>query len=467
MEYNSIKKGTILPNLEIESLAFGGKGLAKYNNLVVFVENSIPGQKVDVIVVKKKKKYIEGVVSSINSKSEYEVTPKCSHFGLCGGCSSQNLSYDIQLKEKYNQVKEIFKHIGKIDNIPINNIIPCKNIYNYRNKMEFTFSNRKWYKNPEDIKLDKVLGLHVKRRYDKIVDISECFIQHELSNEIFNYIKKLLLKSNLEPFDQKFQSGFLSNLIIRFSFSLNEVMIIFNTIGDGKNKLEPLLKSIIRQFSQIVSIINRVTIKTKGEKTIVRDNILFGRDYILEKIGEIKYKCSSNSFFQTNTAQSNVLFEYILKECNLTGNEIIYDLYCGIGAMSLYIASHAKKVIGVEIVEDAINNARENAELNKINNTDFFQGDINNFFTDNSKIIKKENPDIIIIDPPRVGLHKDAINTIIKYTSCKIIYVSCNPSTQARDLTILNEAGYNIINIQPIDMFPHTPHIENIVTLVK
>tara|TARA_B100000029_G_scaffold87332_1_gene77423 strand:- start:4764 stop:6173 length:1410 start_codon:yes stop_codon:yes gene_type:complete len=467
IEYNQIKKGTILPNLKIESLAFGGKGLARYNDLVVFVSNSIPGEKVDIRVIKKKKKYIEGVVSNINSKSEYETSPECAYFGLCGGCSSQNLAYEIQLKEKYNQVKEIFKHIGKINNVPINDIIPCKEKYNYRNKMEFTFSNRKWYENPKDIKLDKALGLHIKRRFDKIVDIDRCFIQHELSNKIFSYIKNIIIENDLEPFDQRLQTGFLSNLIIRFSFSSKKTMVIFNTMGDGEKKLKPLLKPITEKFKEIASIMNRVTIKEKGKKTIVEDNILFGQDYIIEKIGDIKYRYSANSFFQTNSIQSNILFEYISKECDLTGNETVYDLYCGIGAISLYLAHNAKKVIGIEVVEDAIKDAKENVKLNKIKNADFFQGDLNNFFKKNHKIIQKNKPDVIIVDPPRAGLHKNTIDTIIKYTNCKIVYVSCNPSTQARDLVILNDAGYRIANIQPLDMFPHTPHIENIVTLIK
>jgi len=462
------KKGDIL-ELDIEKLAFGGLGIAHVDEMVVFVKGGITGQKVKAKIYKKKKKYLEAYVVDKIIPSKDEQEPKCTHFGLCGGCSLQNYKYPSQLIEKHNQVEELFNKVLKNKFPKINSIIGCKDEFYYRNKMEFSYSSNRWILDKEEIGLDKrnAFGLHVKKRFDKIVDVDNCYIQGKKSNQIFKFIKKYLDQYNIEPFDMKNKTGYLRNVIIREGQLTNQALVNFITTDKNNKDLYQLSDLLVENFIEIRGIINTIVEPNSGSSISNTEIILYGKEYIEEKIGKYTYKISSNSFFQTNSRQSEVLYKQILKLSNFKGNEIVYDLYCGTGSIGIYLSSNVKKVYGIEIIMSAVMDAIENAKNNNIKNINFFHGDLIDFFRKNQEVSLIESPDVVILDPPRAGIHKDTLEDIIKLNANKIIYISCNPSTQVRDINILTNYKYKIKEIQPIDMFPHTPHIENIVSLEK
>ena len=465
----SIKKGELL-ELYIEKLAYGGMGFSHYDDIVIFVKGAIPGQTVKAKVYKKKKRYLEAYVVEIIKSSKFQVTPKCSHFGVCGGCSFQNYLYNNQLAQKKEQVENLFDKLGGLKKIPIKPIIGCDNQYNYRNKMEFTYSPNKWildYNKSTNYKQENALGLHVKNRFDKIVDIDNCYLHTQLSDSLLSVIKKLLSQYNIEPFDVKSRTGYLKNVLIRTSYDNEEILINFITINNDDTKLISLVKSLIKEFKEIKSIIHTVVKPNSGSSFSDQEKILWGENFINENIGDYSFKISSNSFFQTNSHQAKKLYDMILDCGQFNGKEIVYDLYCGTGSIGIYLAKYVSMVYGVEVVMSAIIDAIENAQNNNVSNIQFMHGDLNNFFDSNneSKIISK--PDVVILDPPRAGLHKNTVNSLIKFNAKKIIYVSCNPATQVRDIVLFLNDGYKLKNVQPIDMFPHTPHIENIALLQK
>ena len=461
-----IKKGTEI-NVYIESLAFGGKGIARYNSIVIFVRNGIPGQKVKVLIIKKSKKYFEAKILEIIEESKYHKAPRCDHFKYCGGCSFQNLDYKIQIEQKSNQIKEIFKRIGNFTDITTKAIQECKNNYKYRNKMEFTFSNRRWIlKNePENVKSNFALGLHIPGRYDKILDINECHIQKDSANKILNIVKEK--SKNIEPYDIIEHKGFLRNLMIRHTENTNEIMVNIVTNYEDTEILKPMVKEIIKKVKNVKSIVNNITSRNAGVSIGEYEITLYGKSFIQEKLNGLTFNISANSFFQTNTYQTEKLYSMIIEESNLTGDEIVYDLYCGTGTIGISMAKYVKQVYGFEINDIAIKDARINSKINKINNINFFRGDLQNIFRVNLDTEKLEEPDIIVIDPPRAGMHKKTIQDIIKKRAKKIIYISCNPTTQARDIKELSDNNYNLEKNLPLDMFPHTPHVENIAILVK
>ncbi len=464
-----LSKGQII-DLDVTSLAYGGMGISYYNDIVVFVKGGIPGESLKARIYKKKKNYLEAYPVEQIKKSKKSVIPHCEHFGVCGGCSFQNLNYDEQLHQKNIQVKDLFTRVGGIQNPPINNIIGCDEQYNYRNKMEFSYSSNKWIPNLNEQNKNQssvAFGLHVKGRYDKIVDINECHINGKLSNEIFKFLKDILIKQNIEPFNIKTRTGYLRNVIIREGKSINEILINFIITNSNIEILKPVIEKLINEFSEIKSIISTIVKPNSGSSISEEEKILWGEDYISENIGKYLYKISSNSFFQTNSKQSKVLYDLIVKICEFKGDEVVYDLYCGTGSIGIYIAKYVKMVYGIEIVMSAVIDAVENAKNNETNNIHFFHGDLIDSFQNNQELKLIDNPDIIILDPPRAGIHNKTLIDIISFNAKKIVYVSCNPSTQARDVNILIDNGYSIKNIQPIDMFPHTPHIENIVLLSK
>jgi len=460
MEVKKIKKGQEI-KLKISDLAFGGQGISKINDLIVFVKNAIPDQTVLAKVIKSKKKYIEAYKLEILKKSSNEVDAECEHFKFCGGCTIQQMKYKKQLFYKEKQVSEIFNKIGGINNPQINSIIGCSKIFLYRNKMEYTFSDNPWFIDDESYD-DIVVGLHVPKRFDKILNIDKCYINHEMFNEILAIAKQVANDENMIAYNVLKHTGFLRYLVLRIGVHTNELMINIVSSGFNEKLMVKFKKQILKKIPDTTSIVNTINAE-KNNTAKGQTKTIYGQSYIHEKIGNYKFKISPNSFFQTNSYQVEVLYDYIIKTAGLNKNDIVYDLYCGTGTIAIYISSFVKKVYGIEIVKEAIEDAKYNAKINNILNTYFYTSDLKDFFIKDNHYI--EQPDTIIIDPPRPGLHPKVVEDIIHLSPSKIIYVSCNPSTQARDIKIFQENGFKLIDVQPIDMFPHTPHIECIATL--
>ena len=462
----TLKRGSEII-VSIESLVFGGKGLARYNNIVIFVKNGIPGQKLKIVIIKKSKKYFEAKILEVISESKHYTEPLCEHFKYCGGCSFQNLDYQIQIQQKTQQIKDVFDRIGNQKDYHIYPIEKCDHIYEYRNKMEFTFSNRRWILKgePPNSKSNFALGLHIPGRYDKILNINQCHIQNNIANNILSIVKDNSL--HMQPYDIIEHKGFLRNLIIRHAFNTNQTMINIVTAFENKKLLEPVVDKIKEEISTVKSIVNNITTRKAGVSIGEYEINLYGENYIQEIINGLTFNISANSFFQTNTKQTEKLYSIIIKESNLNKDDIVYDLYCGTGTIGISMAKYVKFVYGFEIIESAVHDANINAKLNNINNIIFFKGDLQNIFRVNLDTEKIEKPSIVVIDPPRAGMHKKTILDIVEKKPEKIIYISCNPSTQARDIKELNAHNYKLKKILPLDMFPHTPHLENVAVIEK
>ena len=462
------KRNIVLENIELTDAGSLGKSISKKEGeKIIFTKKGVPGDIVDIRVRKKRKSYLEGDIIKYHKYSSKRTDPKCSHFELCGGCSWQNMDYEEQLKYKDKEVNENLSRIGKIGSYEKLPIIKSDKRYYYRNKMEFSFSNSRWITAKEireevDILDKNALGFHKSGMWSKVIDIDKCYLQTNISNKIRNYTKLKALELNLDFFDLKNQNGDIRNLMIRTT-TTNEIMVLIQFYKYSK-KAENLLELIKNEFDEITSIM--YVINSKPNDTIYDLEILCfsGKNYITEKIGELLFKISAKSFFQTNSYQTNKLYNIVKSFANLKGNEIVYDLYSGIGTISLFLSKKAKKIIGIETVKDAVQAARSNSKLNNISNCKFIHGDVKDIIAKPINGIKK--PDIIIVDPPRNGLEKSVIKSIIKLLPDKIIYVSCNSSTQARDIYELRDF-YNLKITQAIDMFPQTYHVENVVLLEK
>ena len=453
----------------ITDIGAEGKAIAKVGEMVVFTKFAIPGDVVDLQVTKKRKKYQEAYITNYHEYSKDRVKAFCEHFGVCGGCKWQNLPYSKQLDYKQKQVEDQLIRIGKLELPETNSILGSKNDTFYRNKLEFTFSNKRWLtfeevENGDEIKNPEALGFHVPGLFDKIININKCWLQSEPSNSIRNFIYNYAVRNNLSFFDIKEQTGFLRTLIIRTS-STGEVMVIVSFFYEDKTKADHLLNAISNEFPEITSLL--YVINKKGNDTITDQSIevFAGRDFIWEEMEGIKFRIGPKSFYQTNSEQAHELYKIVREFAGLRGNEVVYDLYTGTGTIANFIANKAKKVVGIEFVPEAIDDAKINSELNGIKNCAFYAGDMKEVLNDN---FIKENgvPDVIITDPPRAGMHTDVTETILKIGAKRIVYVSCNPATQARDLALL-DSDYLIEKIQPVDMFPHTHHVENVVLLAK
>ncbi len=463
------KKKPLYEGVTIESIGAEGKALARVGDMVVFTKYAIPGDVVDLQVTKKRKKYQEAFVTNFHEYSADRVEPFCEHFGICGGCKWQLLPYKKQLHYKQDQVVNQLKRIGKIELPNISPILASENETFYRNKLEFTFSNKRWLtfeevENSTEIDNSNALGFHIPGLFDKIVPINKCWLQPEPSNEIRNFIYKYALENQLEFFDIREQVGFLRNLIIRTS-TTKQLMVILSFYKENETDRVRLLQAVKKKFPQITSLL--YVINSKGNDTIIDQDIqLFsGEEYIFEEMEGLQFKIGAKSFYQTNSEQAYNLYKIARNFAGLTGNEIVYDLYTGTGTIANFIARNAKKVIGIEYVPEAIEDAKENSKINKISNTAFYAGDMKQVLNNNF-VRKNGRPDIIITDPPRAGMHTDVIDTILTILPKKIVYVSCNPATQARDLALMDKA-YKVTKIQPVDMFPHTHHVENVVLLTK
>jgi 23S rRNA (uracil1939-C5)-methyltransferase len=462
-----IKKNFVLENLEIIDISTEGKAIAKSEGLVVFIEGAVPGDIVDVMVYRKKNNLAEGKVHQFKKLSEQRTAPVCEHFGTCGGCKWQNLGYETQLQFKEKYVYDAFTRIGKLSFEKILPIVGNKAAYFYRNKLEFSFSNKKWLtaeqiQSNETLPNKNALGYHIAGLFDKILDIQNCYLQAEPSNTIRNTVKQYAYEKQLSFFDIRGKSGFLRTLMIRTT-SIGEIMVVVSVFEWHEQELFALLDHLKEKFPEITCL--QYVHNDKGNDTFYGLDIktYYGRDYIVETMEGLTFKISAKSFYQTNSEQAFELYKITRDLASLTGNEVVYDLYTGTGTIANFVAGAAKKVVGVEYVEDAIKDAKENSAVNNINNTTFFAGDMKDILTQD--FFKQHGqPDVIITDPPRAGMHEDVVKVILEASPKKIVYVSCNPSTQARDLAMMQEQ-YKIVKVQPVDMFPQTAHVENVVLL--
>lgn len=461
------KLDLILENVKIEAVAAEGKSLAHVDGTVVFVEFAVPGDIVNVKVTKKKKNYMEGFILEIVKPSEDRLQPFCEHFGICGGCRWQPLPYDMQLKAKQQQVWDQLVRIGHLEIPDISPILPSDKTKYYRNKLEFTFSNKRWIYNNEDpdsLTDEERLGLgfHVGKFFDKVLDIKHCSLQPEPSNEIRLFIREYAVTHNLEFYNIRENTGFLRNIIVRNN-QVGDVMLTVCFAYDDQDKIVPMLDAIAAEFPQIKSL-HYVINEKLNDSISDLDCILYkGEDAIWETMGKLKFKIGPKSFYQTNSEQAYKLYSIAKEFAALTGNEVVYDLYTGTGTIAQFISDKASKVIGIEYVKEAIEDARINAEANGITNCTFFDGDMKDILT--ADFIKEHGkPEVMIIDPPRAGMHPDVVKVIMEAAPERIVYVSCNPASQARDLAMMSPM-YEITAVQPVDMFPHTMHVENVCAL--
>ena len=464
----TVKKGQEY-ELTIESLAYGGKGIAKVDGFVVFVKNAIPGQKVRALVYRKRKGFAEARPLEVLVESSFKVDAPCEHFAFCGGCTFQQLDYAEQVNQKKQQVEDLFRRQAGIADFSVDKVIAAEEQYHYRNKMEFSFSNRRWTLPDEgdDTERSFALGLHVPRRYDKILNINECHLQPKLGNEILNAVKEKAQELKLKPYDVKTHNGFLRHLVMRFGHNTGDMMVNLVTSYENPELIQPLVDHIHETFPQITSIINNINTKKADIAFGEYETILFGNPTITEKMGDLTFEISANSFFQTNTKQGTHLSQAALDGAELTGKEIVYDLYCGTGSISLFLAQKAKEVHGFELITSSVEDATRNAITNLITNVRFHKANLDFFFKKGSRRKKLPDPDIIIVDPPRAGMHKDMVSALPKFGAKRLVYVSCNPTTQARDVALLMENGYELKKLSMVDMFPHTPHIETVGVLEK
>ena len=463
------KDPIIIEQLHIIEAASEGVSIGKYEDRVVFVPYVVPGDVVDVQVFTKRKNFYKGKVIAVCQYSADRVTPKCEHFGLCGGCKWQNMNYLTQLHYKRKQVIDNFQRIGKFDFPEVNAILPSDVVFAYRNKVEYTFSNKRWLQ-PEEISDADAgllntsgLGFHLPEKFDKILDIHHCDLHCELGNEIRNAVKEYAVTHQLPFWNARSQTGLLRNLIIRTS-ECDDVMVIL-VLTSFTSEAEKLMSFIGEKFPQITSLLYVENTKKNDSIADLSTKTYRGKDFLQEKMGDLIFKVSPLAFYQTNSAQALKLYEQTAQLADIKNHQTVYDLYTGTGTIALFVAKKAKQVIGIEYIASAIESANENAKLNNITNAHFFAGDMAEVLTDEF-IAANERPDVIITDPPRSGMHPKVIDQILKILPERIVYVSCNPATQARDIATLT-SKYAVEAVQPVDMFPHTHHVENVALLCR
>ncbi len=457
----------LIENIEIIDTANKGKSVAKHEGRAIFVQGGVPGDICDITVFKRRKKFWEARIDKIHYYSKRRTEPKCEHFGTCGGCKWQNMKYASQLEFKQNEVLNNLQRIGGIELLPHSEILRSENEYFYRNKMEFTFSNKRWLTSEEvqskaEIEDKDALGFHVPGMFDKVINLNNCHLQKEPSNAIRLSIKRFTDKKKLTYFDIRNQEGLLRNLMIRTS-STNDLMVLVQFYENDIKNINLLMEHIKNSFPEITSllyIINQKANNTMYDQDVICYN---GENHIMEEMDGLHFKIGAKSFFQTNSEQAKILYRKTKELAQITENDLVYDLYTGTGTIAQYLATSAKKVVGIDSIEEGIKAAYENADRNNIKNCTFYTGDMKEIFTDDF-IIKNGTPDVIITDPPRDGMHKKVVEQILKISAKRIVYVSCNSATQARDLALMDEK-YKVIQIQPVDMFPQTHHVENIIVL--
>lgn len=466
-----MRKKKALPlyeGVEIIDVAAEGKSIAKIDDMVVFVPYGAPGDLINLKLCKKKKSYGEGYIEKMLTPSPIRIEPFCEHFGLCGGCKWQHLPYEYQLKYKQQQVIDAFQRIAKVQIPEIKPIIGSKHTQEYRNKMEYTFSNKSWLtfeqmNSGEIFSHRNAAGFHIPGAFDKVLDIHKCWLQDDLSNQLRLFIKNFALEKGFSFYDLREQHGLMRTMMVRIA-STGETMLIV-VFGENKpSEIDEMMSAIHEKFPQITSLL--YVINTKLNDTISDQEIInySGKDYIEEEMEGLKFRIGPKSFYQTNSHQAYELYKVTRELANLNGNELVYDLYTGTGTIANFVAKNCKKVIGIEYIPEAIEDAKLNSEVNNLDNTLFYAGDMKNVLTD--EFVKEHGiPDVMIVDPPRAGMHEDVVKVILNAEPKQIVYVSCNPATQARDVALLDEK-YKVTDIQPVDMFPHTHHVENVVRLI-
>jgi len=475
-----MKKGDLI-ELTIEDYAFEGKGIARVekegagenqSKYVIFVTGAYPGDKVQARLLKVKKSFAEAKRIEVIEKSDLRTEARCNFFGSCGGCKQQDLEYEHQIKFKSLQVENVFKTIGGFTDLNIEELIPSEKTYFYRNKMEFSFSNKRWL-TLEEIGSDEIidrnfaLGLHIPRIFDKVLDINECFLQSEESNKILNFTRDFFKSRETTIYSTRNHKGYLRNLVIRQSQHFDELMVNLVTSEENDELMNEYCEQLIKEVPNVTTFINNINLKKANVAIGDYEKVFFGDGFINDTIGEYSFRVSANSFFQTNTLQAENLYNTAMDFAGLKGDEIVYDLYSGTGTISIFVSGKAKEVYGFENVRSSIDDANRNAELNKIDNVHFYEANLYKPMLPIVKDKKLPEPDVVIVDPPRNGMHKNTIADVLALSPDKIVYVSCNPATQARDVKLLVEGGYKLVKMKPVDMFPHTFHIENVLLLVK
>lgn len=468
------KKQIVLENITVTDYAAEGKSLARVDGKVVFIENSIPGDVVDVKLTKNKADWAEGFPLNIKSLSPDRVDAFCEHFGVCGGCNWQSLPYDLQLKFKQQQVFDNLTRIAKVALPEFQPILGCEKTQGYRNKMEYTFSTKKYIPreefanlkaagNEKDAMLEGAVGFHAKGFFDKVVEIHKCWLQAEPTNEVRNFVAAYARERHIPFYDQKAHIGWLRNMMFRIT-TTGQILINLIVATEDKEILFPLLDAVLAKFPQITTLLYTINGKKNDSIYDLTPVAYFGEGFIYENLEDFKFKISPKSFFQTNTKQAERLYNVVRDFADLNGTQTVYDLYCGTGSIGIFLSHKAKKIVGVEVVADAIVDAKENARINGVEGAEFFAGDVIDI-CDDAFFAKHGKPDIVITDPPRAGMHEKLVKKLLEMEVPEIVYVSCNPATQARDLHLLDEK-YTVARVQPVDMFPHTLHIENVVKLV-
>ena len=461
-------KGKILEKLLIEDIADEGRGMAKHEGLVIFAERAMPGDVVDILITRKHSSYLEGKVVNRHVSSPHRIEAFCQHFGICGGCKWQDMDYEAQLHFKQKQVSDTMQRIGKINNLSILPILPSTALKYYRNKLDYSFSDKKWLSKEQYLNLDEnkgpALGYHIQGRFDQVLDIETCYLQPPPSNEIRNCIKAYCLENNISFINLRNKSGLMRSLIIRNTLK-GELMVIVMVFEDDQKQLFGLLAHVAEKFPEITSlsyIINKKANDTFHDQEVC---LYKGKDHIIEEMDDLIFRIGPKSFFQTNPVQTLNLYRTAREFADLKGSETVYDLYTGTGTIANFIARQSKKVIGIDFVADSIEDAKVNSSINNIINTSFFAGDMRALLTTDF-FNAHGSPEVIITDPPRAGMHVDVVEQLLKSNAERIVYISCNPSTQARDVQLLSEK-YDVMKLQPVDMFPHTAHVENIALLIK
>ena len=463
------KELPVVENVEIIGVAAEGKSIARFDEMVVFIPYGAPGDIVDIKIDKKKRNYAEAHILAFREQSSHRIIPTCEHFGICGGCKWQHLPYEDQLQFKHDQVYDALTRIAKVELPEVKPTLGSDHIYCYRNKLEYTFSNRCWI-SFEDLRSGKeiadrnALGFHIPGAFDKVLDIKKCHLQDDLSNRIRLFIREYSLSKGYSFYDIKAQQGLMRTLMVRIS-STGEVMLIVVFGEEDHMKIEDVMGAIAGEFPQITSLLYVVNLKMNDTITDQEVIVWRGRDYILEEMEGLHFRIGPKSFYQTNSLQAYELYKVARRMAMLKTNDLVYDLYTGTGTIANFVARSVRKVIGIEYVPEAIEDAKLNSQVNGIDNTDFYAGDMKDVLTD--EFIKKHGrPDVMIIDPPRAGMHEDVVSVILNARPERIVYVSCNPATQARDIAMMDKL-YKVEEVQPVDMFPHTHHVENVVRLSR
>lgn len=459
----------VVEGLEITKVAAEGKSIARWNDLVVFIPFGAPGDVADVQIDRKKHSFCEGHIVNLVKPSEIRTEPMCEHFGVCGGCKFQHIPYSYQLQFKQQQVTDALERIGKIELPKINDILGSAETTHYRNKLEFTFSNKSWLtfeqlNSGEEFSDRDAVGFHIPGAFDKVLNINKCWLQDDISNEMRNFIRDYAKSKGYTFYDIRNNVGLMRMMMVRIT-SGGEIMLVVVFGENDEAAVKDVMNAVAEKFPQITSLMHVVNTKLNdslGDQVFVLDK---GKEYIEEEMEGLKFRIGPKSFYQTNSRQAYELYKVTRGMAKLTGDELVYDLYTGTGTIANFVARQAKKVIGIEYVPEAIEDAKLNSKVNGIENTLFYAGDMKDILTDDF-VSKHGTPDVMIIDPPRAGMHEDVVGVIMNAEPKRIVYVSCNPATQARDLAML-DAKYKVVEVQPVDMFPHTQHVENVVGLER